>query len=513
MPKKFDKRITDVIKLCRQAPWLLFQPNSRHNVAVLDIAGVTEKRKTGVPRYLTKPQQLFAKNPAQERWFIAGNRSGKTFIGALEMAWWMRGAHPFRRVPEPPNLGWAGFPDFKNHGRPITVPLLKWAFGKIGVEYKRAADTFEIEALNGTTSMCHLKSYDSGSDKWQGDAPDIIWLDEAPQDQSIYDEAVMRIGEEEFLNIIGTLTPLNQCAWLYSDVYEPWIDANKPKDTVFVGADIYSNPHLNKSAVKKVEEKYANDPDQAKVRLKGEWAHIAGRIYPMLNALVHIVPDFEIPGVHRAPKDGEEPWTLYRAIDVGIRNNSVVLWVAVSPDGLCYVYRELCKSDTSIPVMCQIALSMETSHEKSTGFVYSVIDPTSVQRDPGTGFARVDTYAKNGIVCITGNNKFVHGTGRMKDAFAFTREESTGILVTPPKYRFFKTCPTVWKEHRRYAYAVSAGSSVVDPKEAAIKKDDHTCDALRYLEATNLGPQHRTQQEDEYALADALYQPDEKTGY
>lgn len=511
--KKFDAKTTNLIKLCRQAPWMIFNPNFREHVPRLDFKNVSEKRKTGVPRYLTKPQQMFARDIATERWFIAGNRAGKTFIGALEMAWWMRGMHPFRKVPEPPNLGWAGFPDFKNHGRPITVPLLKWAFGKIGVEYKRAADSFEIEAINGSISNCFLKSYDSGSDKWQGDAPDIIWLDEAPQDQSIYDECVMRIGEEEALNIIGTLTPLNQCAWLYSDIYEPWVDANKPKDTAFIGADIYSNPHLSKTAVAKVESKYENDPDQAKVRLKGEWAHIAGRVYPMLSALVHRIRDFEIPGVHRAVKDGEEPWTLYRAIDVGIRNNSVVLWIAVSPDGLCYVYRELCKSDTSIPVMCTIALAMETAIEKGNGFQYSVIDPSSTQRDPATGFARVDTYAKSGIVCITGNNKFVHGTGRMKDAFAFKREESTGILVSPPKYRFFQTCPVTWKEHRRYAYAVSAGSSVVDPKEAAIKKDDHTVDSLRYLEATNLGPIFREQNEDPYALADAQYEVDKTTGY
>jgi len=125
----------------------------------------------------------------------------------------------------------------------------------------------------------------------------------------------------------------------------------------------------------------------------------------------------------------------------------------------------------------------------------------------------VDTYATNGIICITGNNKFVHGTGRMKDAFAFKREESTGILVSPPKYRFFKTCPVTWKEHRRYAYATATGSNVVDPKEAAIKKDDHTCDAIRYLEATNLGPTFRSESPDEYEFADTQYEVDKTTGY
>jgi phage terminase large subunit-like protein len=477
MPKKvLPKKVTQAITFFRAHPFAIYYPEFRGLVAMLDDYKVSENIKRGVPRYLTDPQQDFAKSRANERWFVAANRAGKTFIGAQEVAWWAKGKHPFRKVPEPPNLIWAGFPDFKNHGRPITVPLLKWALGREGVEYKRAADMFEVKAINGMISRIYLKSYDSGADKWQGDAPDLIWFDEVPQDQSIYNEAGMRIGEEEALNIIGTMTPLNQCAWLYSDLYEPWVDMDKPSHTAFIEADIYSNVHLSKAAITRAEDKYKNDPDQAKVRLQGKWAHIAGRVYPMLSALIHIVPDFEIPGVHRAAKvhEEEEPWTLYRAVDVGIRNNSVILWVACSPDGLCYVYRELSAADKSIPEMCRIGLSMETEHEKANGFEYSVIDPSSAQRDPATGMARVDTYANVGIVCIKGNNDWVFGVSRMKDAFSYVVSDD-GTMTSPPKYRFFRSCTTVWNEHRRYAYAQTAGSSVSDPREAAIKKDDHTC--------------------------------------
>lgn len=513
-PKPLPKKIENTIALCRKAPWAVFLPQFRHNAGLLDDYNVPESIKKGVPRYLTDPQQKFAQSPAIERWFIAANRAGKTFLGALEMAWYMQGSHPFRKIPEPPNEGWAGFPDFKNHGRPITVPLLKWAFGKIGVEYKRAADKFEVQALNGKVSTCYLKSYDSGADKWQGAAPDIIWFDEVPEDQAIYDEAMMRIGDSD-LNIIGTMTPLYKAAWLYSEVYERWKDEGEdPLDKAFISSSIYENVHLSARALKKAEKQVEADPDTAKIRLHGEWAHISGRIYGELSPFIHRIADFEIPGVHRQPNtdEGEEPWTLYRAIDVGIRNNSVVLWIAVSPDGLCYVYRELCESDKSIPTMCDIALAMETPIEKATGFEYSVIDPSSAQRDPATGTARVDTYANNGIICIKGNNDWQLGVSKMKDAFHY-KVDDDGNMVSPPKYRFFQSCRTTWDEHRKYAYAQHSRTSVTDPREAANKRDDHTVDSLRYLEATGMGPDFRKRQPDSYSYADLIYEEDTKTGY
>ena len=50
-------------------------------------------------------QLRFHKSIKKVKLYIGGNRSGKTVGGAVESCYWMRGQHPFRKVPPAPTRG------------------------------------------------------------------------------------------------------------------------------------------------------------------------------------------------------------------------------------------------------------------------------------------------------------------------------------------------------------------------------------------------------------------------
>ena len=65
--------------------------------------------------------------------------------------------------------------------------------------------------------------------------------------------------------------------------------------------------------------------------VEGKWISFEGAVYENWNPLIHIVTPFPIP----------HGWRRIRAIDFGYANPFVCLWIAESPDGILYVYRQL----------------------------------------------------------------------------------------------------------------------------------------------------------------------------
>jgi phage terminase large subunit-like protein len=470
-------------------------------------------QRHGVPRHLTVPQMDFASSQAQERWMVGSNRLGKSFMAALEYVWWATGVHPYRQVPEPPNLVWAGCPDWMNHGKPITVPHVRWALGQWPYKWREVERTFHVQPaasdgeplLGAPPSRIVVKSYDSGADKWQGAEPQLVGYDEAPP-ESIHNEVGARVGQEP-LNIIATLTPLYQASWIRTKIHRPWEDGGRPEHIHFISGDIRTNPNLDQAEVDRMEARYADDPEELKIRVYGDWAAIGGLLYPKLDVNVHMVDDFEIPGVHRPPKPDEQPWTLYRTIDPGIRVEAGVSWVACAPDGNCFAYRELFQADRSIPEICRWMRMLETKHEQ---FQYTTIDQAGKQRDYGTGKPRTLIYAENGVTCLAAGNKdVVVSVQEMKEVFRWSKDDD-GNFRREPRLRIFRSCTNTWRELRNAAWAPHERSSPTDPREKTLKKDDHLENALRYLFVAFGGPRFVARKRG----PEAPYEPqDKKTGY
>lgn len=163
------------------------------------------------------------------RYLQAGNRCGKTMCAATEMSYHLTGIYP---------AWWTG--------RKFDTPIRAWAAGD-GAQLVRdtiqkylcgeptgdeldlgtgmipkecftrkpttshgvsnAFDTVFIRHKSGGTSTLTFKSYDQGRSKFQGESVHVVWLDEEPDKEEIFDECLTRTMSTKGL-VLVTFTPL-----------------------------------------------------------------------------------------------------------------------------------------------------------------------------------------------------------------------------------------------------------------------------------------------------------------
>lgn len=78
----------------------------------------------------------------------------------------------------------------------------------------------------------------------------------------------------------------------------------------------------------------------------GKWARAEGSVFPMFEVPRHVIAK----PASWAKWGGYPPptWPRYRGIDFGFRNPFVCLWVAESPEGVRYVYRQWAATETLV---------------------------------------------------------------------------------------------------------------------------------------------------------------------
>lgn len=161
----------------------------------------------------------------QERCFMAGNRVGKTTVGAYECTVHLTGEYPdwwTGRRFDGPIEGWAAG-DTSETTRDIVQTELLGPVGSFGIgmipyravigePVKRmgvagAVDIVRVRHVSGGESVLGFKSYDQGRKKFQGTKKHVIWMDEEPP-ADVYDECMMRLMTTDGL-MLCTFTPLS----------------------------------------------------------------------------------------------------------------------------------------------------------------------------------------------------------------------------------------------------------------------------------------------------------------
>jgi phage terminase large subunit-like protein len=196
----------------------------------------------------------FAGPENPERMLMAANRVGKTTDGGAETALHMTGLydelprharymeflpngerHPNAGEliwPEgwkgvrfnKPVLAWTGSPTNETSKGIVQTELLGGLGEALGTGWvprrlivgdpqtrqagvKGVIESFNVRHVTGGLSRCSMKTYEQGWQKWQGEAPEVIWLDEEPDDYMIYSESQTRILTSRGILIV-TFTPL-----------------------------------------------------------------------------------------------------------------------------------------------------------------------------------------------------------------------------------------------------------------------------------------------------------------
>lgn len=238
----------------------------------------------------------------RERLLMAGNRVGKTYCGAFEMTCHLTGEYPewwLGRRFYRPIKAWAAS-DTGLTTRDVVQTKLCGPYGypakygtgmipKAAVNWTKdvslargVTDLFDTVMVTHKTngrvdgkSILTFKSYEQGRKKWQGDAVDVIWCDEEP-DEDIYAEALARIaptieGEEGGI-IYVTFTPLlgrSKVVIRYTDEASP--------DRMVVGMTIDDAKHISPEARAKIVAGYLAHEREA--REKGVPLLGSGRIF------------------------------------------------------------------------------------------------------------------------------------------------------------------------------------------------------------------------------------------
>lgn len=159
----------------------------------------------------------------QERCFMAGNRVGKTIVGAYETTLHLTGDYPDwwhgHRFDHP--VEWWAAGDTSETTRDIVQLELMGPIDHLGLGMipksniiyatRRAGvvgalDQVSIRHKSGGESRLGFKSYDQGRKKFQGTKKHGIWMDEEPP-ADVYDECMVRLTTTNGL-MLCTFTPL-----------------------------------------------------------------------------------------------------------------------------------------------------------------------------------------------------------------------------------------------------------------------------------------------------------------
>ena len=240
-----------------------------------------------------------------ERMLMAANRVGKTVSAACEVSYHLTGDYPEwwqgKRFDKP-TLVWTGSPTNETSRDIVQAELVGGLGEKLGTGWiprnriagtpttrqagvKNVIDSFQVKHRSGGLSLCVLKTYEQGWQKWQGTAPHVVWLDEEPDDYKIFSEAQTRILTSRGI-VFVTFTPLLGMTELVEHF-------QSGGDGIYLkGATWDDAPHLSEDDKQRLASSYRDHERDARTRgvpMMGE-----GAIFPISDDKIRCDP-FPIP--------------------------------------------------------------------------------------------------------------------------------------------------------------------------------------------------------------------------
>ena len=411
---------------------------------------------------------------------LGGNRSGKTELGAYIAVAWALGGDQFYNepgwdhirhlpIPSKPNNIWVVGLDFPTLRDVIWREKLRFGRNhgpmvpKSEIVVKKVNDSdFQIFFENG--SIITGKSADSGREKFQGASVDLVWIDEEP-DAEIYDECYQRTLDCAG-KILLTLTPLTdtnsgvKTPWVY-DLYQEFKLGKK--DIRFVQLSFLDNPFVPQEEKDRAIEKWSGHFEE-KARLYGDFIRKSGLVYNTWDRSKHLIKPMPIP------KD----WPRILSIDPAATGVTAAVWIAVSPRGNLYIYREYYERDLVV-----------SEHSKNIKMLnggepidYWLIDPTwGAQRNAETHKSGQQLYKDCGLPVRLAPVNEDYGLNESREYIHATTLEGS----RHPKLWVFSDCKNFSYEVENYTWDVfHSGDQKGQSKDKPRKKNDHLINAFQY---------------------------------
>lgn len=244
----------------------------------------------------------------------------------------------------------------------------------------------------------------------------------------------------------------------------------------FIPAMLYDNPYYmdpDGTYTNYEERLFAYDSERRKQLLLGDWTALTGQFFPEFSAP-------SIPGTESSHvKDLYIPEgsKIERWIDWGYDPHyGMCLWVAIFPNGRIYVFDEWKFNGANARqklVAAEVAkriAEMTTvilRNVRSKRITKSVCDPSMGGKDGHSGEDYIETFRKNGVSCIKGDNDRVLGWGRLRHWFRRAPDGIPWLVIHPRCTTTVRTIPGLVRDEH-------------DPDDLNTNGEDHPADALRY---------------------------------
>lgn len=337
-------------------------------------------------------------------------------------------------------------------------PLIKDLPNKY-VPYREIDKSFVFP--NGSRIKCSYFANDNDALQYQGQEFDVIFLEEATQfSMTVFDtlKACLR-GANPFPKRMYLTCNPDGIGFMWVKrlfVTRDYLPNENPDDYMFIQALVDDNMALveqNPDYLAQLESL----PEDMRMRWRfGSWDYALGQYFDEFRRDKHVIKPFTIP----------DEWRRYRTIDYGL-DGLACLWIAVSPERRCYVYREYFKSNQRIEEVARGINGMTPSNEN----IYITLAPPDMWgRSQESGRRKADMFYDDGLQVTKSSNDREAGWLSIKELLADGPDGA-------PRLQIFDTCTKLIND------LPSLIRDAKKPTDCSKEPHDitHVPDALRYF--------------------------------
>jgi hypothetical protein len=436
-------------------------------------------------------QKEFHKSTAYVRMIFGGNQSGKSRANAQEIAWWLTGKHPYRKLPDRRRVVWVISTEYQTIKAGVYRHLLqilpRWEIKSYGPKVQgHNLHSFIVMKNGSEVFFLSSKGGEGARTKFQAEAVDYVAIDEEIEEY-IWDELQARLlGTGGCFGISATL--VESYDWIVE--LEKRAELNDP-DTFLTRLVTPDNPYLDEQQVERLSQSW--DEETKRYRFFGKSRRATGLVYPRFN---HLIKPFKIP----------KEWTRYQVLDPGYRVFAG-LWGAVSPYQQLILYRELYQQHSDLAeVVGEVKAAEE--HEEID---FRIIDDkegshliTGEMGVLGLLSTYYDLYYTPAIKSVLAGIEEARNWMLLQDhsdRYTYKADDGTEFTL-PARQRLF-----VFDTLENFKYEISRYRIVpkkdlknrAEPQDKPIKASDHLMDCFRYLcmQRPAFTPRRKQEQEQE----------------
>jgi len=233
----------------------------------------------------------------------------------------------------------------------------------------------------------------------------------------------------------------------------------RPKRTEFVPATYKDNPYLSQEYV---DYLVTLPGELGKAWREGEFDLFEGQFFKEWRRRIHVCEPFQIP----------TSWIKIICLDYGYVNPSAVYWLAISPEGIVYVYRELYETELTYKRLAEKVISLTNED------ISEIILPPDIWAKKGESdlsgaeiIQNVFEQKRWGHIPIKqANNDRMNGWGVMREylkPFMLEGKIIARLQVFSTCFNLIRTLPAqIFDTHK--------------VEDLNTKGEDHAVDAIRY---------------------------------